>query len=162
MAAKTRTNQVISKRTVASNVAQPAPVSDIQNHPARSAIMALEKQGVIQALPDGRFRPDAPVTDAEFNGLMQKAFARGSQSATNFKRPANVVTRADAAQFVFNQALRAETISQKTQPQVANPPVKLASAIAQPETVAMASAGNKSLTDESAKQATKHPMVVLR
>jgi len=153
---KARTNQVIAKRTVASNVAQSAPVSDIQNHPARSAIVALEKQGVIQALPDGTFRPDAPVTDAEFNGLMQKAFGRGSQLANNFKRPANVVTRADAAQFVFNQVLRAETIAQKTtQPQVANPPVKLASVIARPETVAIASAGNKSLADESAKQATK-------
>ena len=164
--AKPRSKQVALKQAP-TRTAPSVSLSDIQNHPARSAIAALVKQGIVQGLPDGTFRPDAPVTDAEFNLLMQKAFGRGLQATNSFRRPANVVTRADAAQFVFNQALRAKTIAQKTDspvaatpetnPQLAKPAVKLATTISKPELVAMETAGVKSLTDPSSSQAQKSP-----
>jgi polysaccharide export outer membrane protein len=178
--AKPRIKQVALKQQAAARSTQLA-MSDIQNHPARSAIAALVKQGVVQGLPDGTFRPDTPITDAEFDLLMQKAFGRGSQATYSIKRPTDVVTRADAAQFVFRQILRAETIAHKagssvantlanaagtnvqmaatsrTAPQTAKPEVRSAATISKPEIVAMETAGVKSLTEPSSNQTQKSP-----
>ncbi|MGA7936121.1 MAG: SLBB domain-containing protein [Kovacikia sp.] len=158
-------SQVAVNQKGADSAAPAETLSDIQNHPTRPAIAALVKQKIIQGLPDGTFRPNAAVTDAEFNLLMQKAFGRDSQILSTFRRPANVVTRADAAQFVFTQMLRAKTITQRNNlpganaqnpnPTTENPDVRVASALAKPELVAMETAGVKSLTDLATGQTSK-------
>jgi uncharacterized lipoprotein YddW (UPF0748 family) len=47
---------------------------DIQNHWAKSCIEALIQQGIVSGYPDGTFRPDQPVTRAEFAAMIVKAF----------------------------------------------------------------------------------------
>ena len=49
--------------------------SDIQNHWAAESISQLQERNFISGYPDGSFRPDAPVTRAEFAALLRKAFA---------------------------------------------------------------------------------------
>ncbi len=47
---------------------------DIQNHWAKSCIEALIQRGIVSGYPDGTFRPDQPVTRAEFAAMIVKAF----------------------------------------------------------------------------------------
>jgi uncharacterized lipoprotein YddW (UPF0748 family) len=49
--------------------------SDIQNHWAQEAIRQLFARNFISGYPDGSFRPNAPLTRAEFAALLGKAFA---------------------------------------------------------------------------------------
>lgn len=44
-------------------------------------ITALEQRDIVSGFPDGSFRPNQPVTRAEFAAQLQKAFARDRQSA---------------------------------------------------------------------------------
>ena len=48
--------------------------SDIEQHWARECIIALAKRDVIRGYPNGRFRPNAVVSRAEFAALMQRVF----------------------------------------------------------------------------------------
>ncbi|MGL5081057.1 MAG: WG repeat-containing protein [Microcoleaceae cyanobacterium] len=49
-------------------------LSDIQNHWAQAYISLLEKAKIVKGYPDGSFRPDAPVSRAEFATLMIATF----------------------------------------------------------------------------------------
>lgn len=49
-------------------------LSDIKGNWAQSTIQALAARGIIQGFPDGSFRPDQPVTRAEFAAMISKAF----------------------------------------------------------------------------------------
>ncbi len=49
--------------------------SDIQDHWAQECIRQLQGRNFISGYPDGSFRPNAPVTRAEFAALLRKAFA---------------------------------------------------------------------------------------
>jgi len=60
----------------ASDLAQATTFSDIQGNWARSFIEALAAQNIIRGFPDGSFRPDAPVTRAEFAAMISKAFQK--------------------------------------------------------------------------------------
>ncbi|MEM8808475.1 MAG: family 10 glycosylhydrolase [Cyanobacteria bacterium P01_G01_bin.38] len=58
---------------------------DIQNHWAQDCIEKLTEQGLITGYPDGTFKPEQPVTRAEFATLVIKAFPRAaSRSAIRF------------------------------------------------------------------------------
>lgn len=58
---------------------------DIQGYWAQAYIEALAAKGFISGYPDSTFRPDAPVTRAEFAAIINKAFAPTPiQSNTNF------------------------------------------------------------------------------
>ena len=57
-------------------VAQQTTLSDIQGNWAQSFIELLTKRGIIQGFPDGTFRPDSPVTRAQFAAMLQKAFQK--------------------------------------------------------------------------------------
>ncbi len=46
------------------------------NHWAKSYIDALVSQGVLAGFPDGSFRPDAPVTRAQFSSMLQAVYAK--------------------------------------------------------------------------------------
>lgn len=60
--------------------------ADVQGSWAESCISSLAQQQVISGYPDGSFRPDAPVSRAEFAAMVNKAFpnAERSRSATQF------------------------------------------------------------------------------
>jgi hypothetical protein len=66
-------------------VAQQAGFSDVpSNYWASDFIQALVNRGVIAGFPDGSFRPEQPVTRAQFAAMIRKAFnksaVRGSTS----------------------------------------------------------------------------------
>ena len=48
---------------------------DVEGHWAQSYITALAKRGVISGFPDGTYRPNDPVTRAQFAAIINKAFA---------------------------------------------------------------------------------------
>jgi hypothetical protein len=60
-------------------LAQARTFPDVQNHWAQSFIEALAQRGVILGFPDGMFRPDDPVTRAQFAAMIRKAFPRAPQ-----------------------------------------------------------------------------------
>lgn len=49
---------------------------DVQGHWAQRFIEPLVARGVIRGFPDGTFRPDEPVTRAQFAAMLQKAFQK--------------------------------------------------------------------------------------
>ncbi|MFN6559023.1 MAG: S-layer homology domain-containing protein [Nostoc sp. ChiSLP01] len=52
--------------------------SDVStNHWAKDFIAELAAMEIIEGFPDGTFRPDAPVTRAQFAAMLQKAFTKG-------------------------------------------------------------------------------------
>ncbi|MBL1200722.1 MAG: S-layer homology domain-containing protein [Nostoc sp. GBBB01] len=52
--------------------------SDVStNYWARDFIAELAAMKIIEGFPDGTFRPDAPVTRAQFAAMLQKAFTKG-------------------------------------------------------------------------------------
>lgn len=50
-------------------------LKDIQGHWAQGFIQALADSNVINGFPDGTFKPDAPVTRAQFAAIMNKAYS---------------------------------------------------------------------------------------
>lgn len=60
----------------AMQLAQAPTFPDIQGHWARSFIEALAARGVIRGFPDGTFRPDDPVTRAQFAAMIRQAFQK--------------------------------------------------------------------------------------
>ncbi|BAU11612.1 polysaccharide biosynthesis/export protein [Leptolyngbya sp. NIES-3755] len=104
-----------------STATNPAAVQDIQGHRAEASIQALMQQGIMLGFGDGTFRPNAPMTDAQFQGIVKKVASRSSTLAT-LKRPKDIVTRADAATYIHRQLLRTNALST---PQA---PTKVASA----------------------------------
>lgn len=65
-----------SATDLSNQLVQATTLSDIQGNWAQSFITALAARGIIQGFPDGTFRPDAPVTRAEFAAMIGKAFQK--------------------------------------------------------------------------------------
>ncbi|HEY9875216.1 MAG TPA: S-layer homology domain-containing protein, partial [Candidatus Obscuribacterales bacterium] len=57
-------------------LAQASNFLDVQGNWAQTFIEALAARDIIQGFPDGSFRPNAPVTRAEFAALISKAFPK--------------------------------------------------------------------------------------
>ncbi|MFM7407773.1 MAG: family 10 glycosylhydrolase [Cuspidothrix sp.] len=57
-------------------VSTPARFSDIQNHWSRPFIEALAGRRIISGYPNGTFRPDSPVTRAEFAAIIAAVFSQ--------------------------------------------------------------------------------------
>lgn len=57
-------------------LAQATTFSDIQGNWAQSLIEALAARDIIQGFPDGTFRPEEPVTRAQFAAMISKAFQK--------------------------------------------------------------------------------------
>lgn len=51
-----------------------AEFSDVRSHWARPFIEALAEEEIISGFPDGTFKPDAPVTRAQFAAIVRQAF----------------------------------------------------------------------------------------
>ncbi|WP_413160605.1 WG repeat-containing protein [Capilliphycus salinus ALCB114379] len=60
---------------------------DIQNHWAKPCIVELAKRNLVSGYPDGTFRPNSPVTRAEFAVLMFNCFSKAPiiRESINFK-----------------------------------------------------------------------------
>jgi hypothetical protein len=71
--------QVNSTNTPDYNIAQATTFPDIQNSWAQSFIEALAARNIISGFPDGTFRPDAPVTRAQFAAMISRAFPQTNQ-----------------------------------------------------------------------------------
>ncbi|MGL5083771.1 MAG: phosphodiester glycosidase family protein [Microcoleaceae cyanobacterium] len=56
-----------------------ANFSDLTHHWARPFILRLSRQGIIRGFPDGTFRPEQPMTRAEFATVLKAAFAVAPQ-----------------------------------------------------------------------------------
>ncbi|WP_254565037.1 DUF1565 domain-containing protein [Oscillatoria sp. HE19RPO] len=52
---------------------------DVEGHWAQAYISALTKKGIIAGFPDGTFKPNEPVTRAQFAAIVAKAFAPAAQ-----------------------------------------------------------------------------------
>jgi polysaccharide export outer membrane protein len=94
--------------STASSSGSPSLPKDIQGHRAQSSIQALMQQGVVQGYADGTFRPDAPITDQQYSSMVQKASGKAPTALAGIKRPKDIVTRGDAAAFVYRQMQRAQ------------------------------------------------------
>ena len=57
-------------------VAQASSFPDIQGNWAQTFIEALAQRNVIRGFPDGTFRPNEPVTRAQFAAMVRQAFAK--------------------------------------------------------------------------------------
>ncbi|GAP96771.1 putative polysaccharide export protein [Leptolyngbya sp. NIES-2104] len=90
----------------APTAASSSPLKDIQGHRAQASILALAQQGIMNGYSDGTFRPNAPITDAQFRSLTKQAAKQASTLAT-LQRPKDIVTRADAAMYIHRQLQRA-------------------------------------------------------
>ncbi len=93
-----------------SNSATSSPFKDVRGHRAQASILALMQQGMMQGYGDGTFRPDAPITEAQFKSVIRKAASRSAALAA-LKRPKDIVTRADAALYIQRQLLRVNAIT---------------------------------------------------
>lgn len=75
----------LASQAIASAIAQaparspqpsiPTTFPDIQGHWAQAFIQALADQNIISGFPDRTFRPNSPVTRAEFAAIVNRAFA---------------------------------------------------------------------------------------
>ncbi|BAY07466.1 S-layer homology domain-containing protein [Calothrix sp. NIES-2098] len=54
--------------------------SDIQNHWAKTSIIAAAQRSILKGYPDGTFRPAAPVTRAEFAAIISNGLPKQSPS----------------------------------------------------------------------------------
>ncbi len=69
------------------SLTDPGSFPDVQNYWAQAYIGALARKNIISGFPDGTFRPDEPVTRAQFAAIVNKAFPpqQQSQSAIVFQ-----------------------------------------------------------------------------
>lgn len=71
--------QVIPSADPSQNIAIARYFSDVKtNYWARPFISALTQRNIITGFPDGTFRPEQPVSRAEFAAMIQKAFNQNS------------------------------------------------------------------------------------
>jgi hypothetical protein len=75
-------------------------LSDLGNHPARPEIEALVARGVIKGFEDGTFRPDAPLTRAQFAALVASAFTGPATRSPTF-------TDVPQTHWAYNAIMRA-------------------------------------------------------
>jgi protein involved in polysaccharide export with SLBB domain len=80
-----------------------ADIADVQDHWSQPIVAALLNANIVQGFADGTFRPDAPITQDQFVGMVQRAFPDEAISSDAVRlRPG--MTRAEAAKVVY-QAL---------------------------------------------------------
>lgn len=77
-------------------------MDDIQGHWAQTCIEILAQQGIVAGYPDDTFRPERPVTRAEFATIIAKAFPGvASRPAINFVDVSEGYWAADTIEKVY-------------------------------------------------------------
>ncbi len=127
--------------SVAAKLPTEPSVTDIATHPSQTAIAALLQRQIIQGFPDGTFRPDARITDEEFTLMLERAFRRNDTTVAMIQRPPNVVTRAQAAELIYQQLQRSEIIMRAHTRTLIASRTPTGGAVALPETVAITADG---------------------
>jgi len=59
-------------------------LNDVSGHWAEADIQRLVQSGVVNGYPDGSFKPDAPITRAEFTAMLVRAFKLTAETGTSF------------------------------------------------------------------------------
>ena len=78
-------NYQVQDKSELQSLASKTTFPDVKGHWAQPYIEALATKNIIVGYPDGKYRPDDPVTRAEFAVIINKAFAPASQrSAMDF------------------------------------------------------------------------------
>lgn len=67
-------SQTLGNAETTAQLPQGRQLFDIQGHWAQTFIESLAVREIIRGFPDGAFRPEAPVTRAEFAAMIRKAF----------------------------------------------------------------------------------------
>ena len=87
---------------------QIAQASDVAGNWAEPFIRVLVEKDIIKGYPDGTFRPDQPITRAEFAALLNKAFElQPVRSARKFKDVPNKFWAADVIQKAYRSGFLA-------------------------------------------------------
>jgi parallel beta-helix repeat protein len=101
------------------------------NYWAKSYIEALASKGVIAGFPDGSFKPNEPVTRAQFAAIINKAFApQAQQQATNFSDVSRNFWAYDAIQTATKSPFLAGYPNNTFRPQQEIPRVQVLVALA--------------------------------
>jgi len=91
-----------------SGVALAFPLADVEPNWARESIQRLVEAGVAQGYPDGTFRPDQPITRAQFAQMAARAFQLEPGPDFVFADAQDHPARRDLAMLVSYGALAAE------------------------------------------------------
>ncbi|MGG1552818.1 chondroitinase-B domain-containing protein [Paenibacillus ferrarius] len=75
---------VLASDKVKSEQPVPAVLTDLQGHWAEASVRELVKRGAINGYPDSTFKPDSPITRAEFVSVIVKAFHLQAKDSTSF------------------------------------------------------------------------------
>jgi hypothetical protein len=87
---------------------QIAQASDVAGNWAEPFIRVLVEKDIIKGYPDGTFRPDQPITRAEFAALLNKAFElQPVRAARKFKDVPNKFWAADVIQKAYRSGFLA-------------------------------------------------------
>ncbi len=87
---------------------QVAQASDVAGNWAEPFIRVLVEKDIIKGYPDGTFRPDQPITRAEFAALLNKAFdLQPIRAGRNFKDVPRNYWAADAIQKAYRSGFLA-------------------------------------------------------
>jgi parallel beta-helix repeat protein len=101
------------------------------NYWAKSYIEALASKGVIAGFPDGSFKPNEPVTRAQFAAIINKAFSpQAQQQATNFSDVSSSFWAYDAIQTATKSPFLAGYPNNTFRPQLEIPRVQVLVALA--------------------------------
>jgi subtilisin family serine protease len=83
-------------------IPEPASFGDIAGHPVQKEVETLAREGLLSGYPDGSFRPDQPVTRAEFSAMITRVI-KLTNSKEN-ERPVFADQLPSWAQHVINLA----------------------------------------------------------
>ena len=115
---------------------KPIYFTDIAGHWAEEVIVPMAEKGLVRGYPDGAFRPDNPITRAEFATVLVKAFNLTGQSRQSFTDTAGhwaeeaiglaavygIVSGYDAATFGPDELITREQIALMMVRAAAGPP----------------------------------------
>lgn len=75
-------NSVVAPLLMSAPTLAQSTFNDTQGNWAEGCIVELSRQGIISGYPDGSFRPNAPVTRAEYAAMVGKAFPNSLRTST--------------------------------------------------------------------------------
>jgi hypothetical protein len=92
--------------------------TDIEGHWAQSCIQRLSQQGTVSGYPDSTFRPNSPITRAEYAALLNQAFpnVEFQRGTTNFTDVSDTYWGQDAIQTAYRKGFLSGYPNQEFRP----------------------------------------------